>query len=338
MIHSNSSPWALVMLGLTLAACSENRITEPSSRALSDELDLAAAAVSGRWITRADMVSTTRFGVATATVPNSAGQSVLYAMGGTTESRGSLSRVLAYNVATNTWSWKAPMPVPLFRSNGAGVVGGKIYISGGFNRTWRLNWSFLMYDPTTNRWTEKKPPPSPTYDGVTGVINNRLYVATSCEDPDCVPQGRLLYRYNPATDQWATLAPPPRLGFGIRVGGAIGGKLYVTGGGQGVGVYDPATNQWTVRTASSPDLGIVQAGTVSNGRLYWFGRPEQNADGSVRPGSTHVYNPTTNTWARLASMPSARGGMAAGRVVLNGQARIHLVGGPRPGNNLAFVP
>lgn len=334
MTSIRTYPLALAMLGLTLA-CGEDSLTEPSSSPLSTQPELMAAA-AGRWVTRADMVSTTRSGVATAPFTNSAGQTILYAMGGRTESGGSLSRVLAYNVETNTWSWKAPMPFPLFRSNGAGVIGGKVYISGGFTTEWEYNLGFFMYDPATNRWTQKKAPPGPSYDGVTGVLNNKLYVVTNCDDPDCEPSGNLLYRYDPATDQWSMLAPPPT-GFGIRVGGIIAGKFYVTGDGRALGVYDPATNQWTVRTTGS-NLGTPQTGVKSNGKLYWFGRPQQAPDGSTKPGTTHVYDPRTNVWTQLASMPSVRGGMTAGRVVLNGQMRIHLVGGPRPGNNLAFIP
>jgi hypothetical protein len=37
-------------------------------------------------------------------------------------------------------------------------------------------------------------------------------------------------------------------------------------------------------------------------------------------------------------MPTLRLGIAATRVVLNGKARIEVVGGPKPGNNLQYLP
>ena len=46
-----------------------------------------------------------------------------------------LAKVTAYNVATNTWTDRRPLPVPLAWSNGAGVINGKIYVSGGFQKT-----------------------------------------------------------------------------------------------------------------------------------------------------------------------------------------------------------
>ena len=39
----------------------------------------------------------------------------------------------AYNVATNTWTFRHRLPKPLAGSNGAGVINGKIYVSGGYS-------------------------------------------------------------------------------------------------------------------------------------------------------------------------------------------------------------
>ena len=53
---------------------------------------------------------------------------------------------------------------------------------------------------------------------------------------------------------------------------------------------------------------------------------------------TIVYDPATDAWTRRASMPSPRSGIAATRVVLDGQPRLQVVGGVPPGNNLQYVP
>ena len=327
--HTHRLRLLLTLLGLTLAGCKDDTLTEPTTPEISDQGALAVTATAGQWVTRADMSSTTRTDLATAMVPNSAGQSILYAIGGRTSTGGSLSRVQAYNVATNTWSWKTSMPVPLFASNGAGVIGGKIYISGGFTSPWALNFGFYMYNPATNRWTKKSDPPGTSYDGVTGVINNKLYVATQCYQEDCEPVstaiGRFLYRYDPGTDQWTTLAPPPPYEVGLNAGGTIGGKLYVTSGGNKVAVYDPATDQWTLKTTAN-QAEPIEAGTTLGGKLYGFGT------------TTNVYNPATNAWTKLAPPPTFRSRRSATRVVLNGRARIQVVGGASPGNNLAFIP
>ena len=82
-----------------------------------------------------------RWGLAVADVPNAAGQSILYAIGGQTATGTPLGRVQAYNVATNTWTWKASLPLPLSETNGAGVINGKIYISAGlFDEELGVSW------------------------------------------------------------------------------------------------------------------------------------------------------------------------------------------------------
>lgn len=100
--------------------------TEAGS-ALAEAPELAVA--SNTWITRANMPSD-RFDLTTAVVPNAAGQSILYAIGGRpASSSAGLSKVQAYNVVTNSWSARAPLPVPLWETNGATVIDGKIYVA-----------------------------------------------------------------------------------------------------------------------------------------------------------------------------------------------------------------
>jgi N-acetylneuraminic acid mutarotase len=116
---------------MALTACKDESPTQPSATEELGQPSPDLAATANQWITRADMPSGARRDLATAVVTNAAGNSILYAIGGRTLTGGSLSRVQAYNTATNTWSWKASLPVPLYWTNGAAVIGGKIYISGG---------------------------------------------------------------------------------------------------------------------------------------------------------------------------------------------------------------
>jgi N-acetylneuraminic acid mutarotase len=278
-----------------------------------------------------------RWDLAVAVVTNAAGQSILYAMAGHNSS-GSLSQVQAYNVATNTWTWKAPMPAPLYFTNGAGVISGKIYISGGEVNPTHFSQALYMYDPAKNIWTRKRDMPTGGIGGVTGVINGKLYVLTGCIDMPC-----LFYRYNPVTDQWGTL-PIPTTQHRFGMGGVIGGKLYVTGGHLGyddpstLEVYDPGTNQWTTKARMPLPRGHAGA-AVLGGQLYVIGGGQENLDGTITSvRTTSIYNPATNVWTTKAPLPSARDNIAASKVFLDGQPRIALVGGSRPGNNLQYVP
>jgi N-acetylneuraminic acid mutarotase len=329
---------ALLLSGLVLVACDQTTTAPDGGNA--DRLpDHELAALSNAWITRANLPRVERFGLTTAVVPNAAGQSVLYAIGGQTGTGGSLSNVQAYNVATNSWSDRAPLPRPLFWTNGAGVINGKIYVSGGVasNRNFRAE--LYQYDPKTDTWTERAPMPTQGFRGISGVIDNRLYVVTNCDQEDCFDGiiTAALYRYNPATDRWVVL-PPPAHYHGWGFGGVIGGKFYVTGGTSALEVFDPATNHWTEKTPL-PRPRWLGAGAALGGRLYVIGGFRGNSDDSETiVATTSVYDPATDTWSNRAPFPEPFINLSASRVVLNGQARIHVVGGTRPGNNRAFVP
>jgi hypothetical protein len=138
--------------------------TEPASATPAHTPE--AAATSDTWITRANMWGTERWGLATAGVKNAAGQSILYAIGGKTApgaTSGSLSKVQGYNVATNKWVNRASLPSPSFWTNGAGVIDGKIYVSGGLARRDAYQLALFMYDPVVDRWTAKRDMPSTGY-------------------------------------------------------------------------------------------------------------------------------------------------------------------------------
>jgi N-acetylneuraminic acid mutarotase len=325
----------LILGAFALISCRDD--TTPTEPRLEQESPVASefSVAANSWTARADMPSIERWSLATAALTNAAGQWIVYAIGGKTATGGSLGKVMAYNVATNTWTYKASLPVPLFWTNGTGVVDGKIYISGGVSAVGKHHQDvLLMYNPATNTWTSKRTMPNPGYKGVTGVITGKLYVLTGCVDEEDCPlfDDSIFYRYDPATDLWTTLPPPPHSHMG-GMGGVIGGKFYVTGGSAQLDVYDPTTNAWTTK-APMPQGRSGGAGVALDGKLFVVGG--STAGGSTR--TTHAYNAITNTWVTRAPSPTAPGEIAASRVLLNGKPRIQMVGGKRPGNNLAYIP
>jgi N-acetylneuraminic acid mutarotase len=372
MRYRSLLPCALALSTVWVAACGDNS-TEPTQPAEPTPSGADLVVVSNSWITRANL-PTRAYRLALATVTNAAGQSVVYAIGGVTDGPPGypvtlLRKVTAYNVATNTWSNRRPLPVPLSNSNGAGVINGKIYISGGFSEIGEPPTRALyVYDPGTNTWTRKRdlpaiggPGPGWTVGGggVTGVIKNQLYVVTFCHTlgysdapgpASCVGDltGPRLFRYNPVTDRWVSLAPPfPRAkGSDPQVssvaGGVIGGKFYVMGGtfenSGRLSVYDPATNQWTPKTP----LGLARPGVataVLGNKLYVMGGSRwQNLVDEILD-ITIVYDPVTNLWTRRASLPSPRVDAAGTTVLSGGKPRIEVVGGyPAPHNNVQYIP
>jgi N-acetylneuraminic acid mutarotase len=359
MLHRSLLPGALALGTLWLVACGENSLTEPAASAKPATDGLALAVTSNSWITRG-ILPNTRSGHALATMTNAAGESIVYVIGGLADGRWPNAKVAAYNVTTNRWAWPRPLPVPLAESNGAGVINGKIYISGGYSigalegPEWPSR-ALYMYNPAANTWTRKRDMPVVTTDfeddypgglGVTGVINGKLYVVAGCfeaQDPwgyfeTCNP---LFFRYNPATDGWTRLPPP----FGSTPdgsthspygGGVIGGKFYVYTGDGWFSAYDPATNRWTAKPRM---VGRWAAATaVLGGKLYVVGGNRRNGDAVQTLDLTSVFNPTTNVWSQRARLPSPRAGIAGTTVKLNGTSRIEVIGGPAPGNNLQYIP
>src|SRR4026209_671507 len=106
-------PWLYTALGglaaAALASCGEET-TQPNPAGDEKVTAPELAVGSNTWITRRDMWSTERTDFATATVPNATGQSVVYVIGGRGASNVGRTTVMAYNVATNTWTLRAPLP------------------------------------------------------------------------------------------------------------------------------------------------------------------------------------------------------------------------------------
>ena len=133
-----------------------------------------------------------------------------------------------------------------WQGNGVGAIGSKLYVSGGYpthDETDGMSRRFLAYEPATGQTTQLANMPKSTAEGVTGVIDGKLYVLPGACDSNFWPNPgyceveeiRRLYRYNPATNKWAARKQAPHFHRG-GAAGVIGGKLYVAGGVKGVGV------------------------------------------------------------------------------------------------------
>jgi N-acetylneuraminic acid mutarotase len=329
---------------LALAACGQDTPTQPATTLEPAHPSPSLATASNSWSPIAPMPCCFGARVSVGAVPNAAGQSIAYVFGGTTDAGGTGAPVRAYNVATNTWSVKTRESSLGFDLNGVGVIGGKLYVTGGYEEhgeapraasTW-------VYDPATDVLTQKADMPLHTADGVTGVIGDKLYVLPgSCYAIGLVLKGycnqdefiRKLFRYNPATNIWVTKASAPHY-HKNGTGGVINDKFYVAGGNKdfdpptrALDVYDPVTNTWKT-LAPLPTTLQGLSGTVLQGLLYAAGSvPGQSGSGSRR---MYAYNPTSNKWIAKAAPPAGIGafGNSAAKVFLNGTSRMLVISGP----------
>jgi N-acetylneuraminic acid mutarotase len=341
----------LVTLGTVgLAACGEEA-TQPNTAANQPNVPQLAVA-SSTWIQRRLMPLDVR-SPAAANVPNAQGQSILYVMGGQKlesdfPNEVPLGEVRAYNVATNTWIYsKRDMPAPRYATNGAGVIGGKIYVSGGYTSEHKPSASLFVYDPASNTWNRKRDMPAPGGWGVTGVIQDKLYVATlNDRGLGIAPRDTVadFFRYDPTKDSWTKLAKATGYSMDNPGGGVVNDKFYLIG--PRVLEYDPNTNQWTKKGPWGPSTGGFLEGrtAVLLAHLYVFGFEANGSPNPIQPG-IFIYNPANDSWAKKSLnfgglCCSGVAERTPARVFLNGKPRVEWVGWLHTdvSNNLQYVP
>jgi N-acetylneuraminic acid mutarotase len=178
------------------------------------------------WVSLADM-PTPRRGLATAVVGNA-----LYAIGGSDGtapcSGAPLATVERYDIDTDTWSTRAPLPTP--RSDLAAVAhGGKIYVFGGCQGTFAAINNVDVYNPVTDTWSTAPadmPTPRSSMYGA-AAKGNRIYVIGG---QDAGVQLTTNEFYTVSADSWSVDAPmpSPRAEMGVV---SHGGRIYTVGGG-----------------------------------------------------------------------------------------------------------
>jgi N-acetylneuraminic acid mutarotase len=272
-------------------------------------------------------------GVTAATV-----NGVVYVIGGNLAGNGGgdggptpTAKVESYHPNTTTllaWRNRAPMPGVRSFTNGAAVIDGKIYVSGGYTLNAEGQYvrtrTLYRYDPVNDVWASRARLPRATSGGATVAIDGKLYayVVYGADNSS----GAALYRYDPAADVWTELAMPPA----IQVGAAatvLGGKMWVIGGrfGKGaalatVSVFDPGTGKWTTK----PPLEMAREGLVArtiDGRIYVAGG---SAGGSGAVEYLEMYDPAVGGWfVTKAVIPTPRA-YAASAVV---GGNLYVIGG-----------
>ena len=260
-----------------------------------------------------------------------------------------IGMVYEYDPGADRWTKKNTMPLASHHVAFT-EYRGKIYAFGGFvlppsgPAAWVPIDNAWEYDPSGDTWRALAPLPTKRGSPVAVTVGDRMYVvggAVTGPKEAAVHPARAHYstgaveEYDPATNSWRSRAalPTPR---NHATAGVVNGKVYVIGGRVGgafvssgssnVGVveeYDPAADLWGAPKARMPSARSAIASGVLGGRIYVTGGEGQDDRSMFTFRALEAYDPATNTWAALPSMPVSRHGLAGG-VVGN---RLHMVSG-----------
>src|SRR5437870_5637376 len=262
-----------------------------------------------------------------------------------------IGMVYEYDPATDKWAKKKPMPV-LTHHVAFTEYRGKIYAFGGFVLTaagpaaWTQVDNAWEYDPAADSWKALAPMPTKRGSPVASVVGDKIYVIGGATTPPgsketVVHPARphvsvgAVEEYDPASNTWRPRSsmPTPR---NHATAGAVNGKIYVIGGRVGgafitsgssnvdvVEEYDPATDAWGSARAKMPSARSAMASGAHAGRIYVTGGEGQDSQMMYTFRALEAYDPSSNSWTVLPSMPVSRHGLA-GAVVGN---RLHMVSG-----------
>ena len=166
----------------------------------------------------------------------------LYVVGGVTAGRSgarTLARAgLLYDIARKRWS-SIPGPTPR-EHLGVATLGGRVYAVGGRLAGADTNLRLLeVYAPGVRKW--RRLPPVPGRRGGTAAAGTSHWVVSAGGETPAVTI-RTVYRFDIRRLRWSRLPdlPTPRHGLGVV---ALGGKVYVIGGGTTPGLAVSSANE-----------------------------------------------------------------------------------------------
>ena len=238
------------------------------------------------------------------------------------------------------------------------VVGGKLYIFGGYDVDKRPNYTptkrSYMYDPATNNWTSiadlPHTPNGPGFGGVTheglATDGTDIYFAggyTSNSDGTGQLFGtQQVWKYVVASDTYSRLQDlPDSLAAGqLRY---LSGKIHYIGGANlarkdtGIHYVLDLNNLSAGWKKLAPLLNPVNhpGSAVYGGKIYFIGGSHGQDENTVTQKTVEAYDENTDTWTKLADMPVARDHISSSVIVMGD--RILVLGGETSHNVLSSL-
>ncbi len=237
------------------------------------------------------------------------------------------------NNLPNRWEIQPPLSQP--RSRMAAVESaGQIYVVGGEGEDGETLALMEIYDLNMGRWRRAAPLPAPRANLAATMSGDHLIVAGGSRLESDSPSGMMIYDdltyYDLTTEQWVTggKLPLPLAGAALVTQGEM---FYLLGGWDGEAVQD---GLWRlplalIDSATAADWEVV---THLPNPAAWFGAVLVNDliyvvggyDGQRELAEFSAYSISSNTWQRLTSLSTPRGGVT---LVYDGLTVLALGGG-----------
>jgi N-acetylneuraminic acid mutarotase len=213
---------------------------------------------------------------------------------------GCFGKAAAFDPAGNRWRRLPQAPT----GEGIAVWTGRELIGWGGGCCGDAWSGGSAYDPATNSWRTLAPSPLAPEQRPVGAWTGRklILLVSGIQAVDGKPAPARLARaasYDPATDTWRRIAPPP--GPALRFGGTAvwdGRDVVVVGAGahaRTMLAYRPETNRWR-RLSSSPS-GLPGA------EAFWTGKRLLVWGGGAESPRGLAYDPSTDRWSSLPPAP-----------------------------------
>jgi hypothetical protein len=223
----------------------------------------------------------------------------------------------------------------------AAVLGGRIYVIGGFGAGGNPTDTTFVLEPApgTNLAPSPDQPPAPTLPvgtwstvrpipevidhAAAATLDGYIYVAGGTVEKLVTNK---FWRYDPASDSWASLPPLPIPRYAPTMQ-PFDGKLYVIGGTSSHGhdelaieVYDPATAAWSLIQDALSVEREASATALFGGRIALVGgrdREERNQS------DCDLFDPAHDAWSSCSNLHGARSGFGLAAI----DDRLFAIGG-----------
>ncbi|KAM6992739.1 kelch-like protein 29 isoform 1-T2 [Tautogolabrus adspersus] len=225
----------------------------------------------------------------------SAGDNI-YLSGGT-EGGGMVADVWCYMSLLDNWNLVSRMTVARCRHNSV-VYDGKLYTIGGLGVSGNLD-HVERYDTITNQWETVCPLPKPVHSAAATVCGGKVFVFGGVNEAG--RSAGVLQSYVPQSNTWSFIESP-MIDNKYAPAVSLNGLIFILGG-----AYARAT------TIYDPDKGNIKAGpnmnhsrqfcsaVILDGKIYATGGIVSSEGPAL--GNLETFDPYTNTWALLQSLP-----------------------------------